>query len=74
MKVSIITAAAKAIAAIGPSIKSWIFADGKFSMNRALVLIATLCVLLFGAWFIGPENLESVTDALEEVSDVIGYE
>ena len=64
----------KILTSVGPTLKSWIFADGKFSPKRALILLITLVVLFLGIHFIGVENVTSAVDMLDEVSDVIGYE
>lgn len=59
--------------AVGPSVKSWIFSDGKFVPKRAIILIVTLVLLTLGTHFFGEETVNSAVDALDEISDVIGY-
>lgn len=59
---------------VGPSIKSWIFADGKFSRNRAITLIGALALLCAAIYFVGAENVAIAVDMLDDVSDIIGYE
>ena len=56
-----------------PSVKRWIFSDGKFVPKRAIILIITLVLLTLGTHFFGEDTVNSAVDALDEVSDVIGY-
>lgn len=56
-----------------PKIKSWIFADGKFTPVRALILLAFLIVIMLGYNYLGIEETNMAVEALDEASDVIGY-
>lgn len=56
-----------------PSLKGWIFADGKFKPIRALILLASFIVLLFSINYFGAAEVEIALDMLDEVSDIIGY-
>lgn len=58
---------------IAPKIKGWIFADGKFQPTRAAVILIALAMLMLGTTFMEPEEMKAVTDALDDVSDMIGY-
>lgn len=64
--------ALKALITIGPSIKQWIFSDGKFQTKRAILLLVALVILMFGYHFI-PHEMEYIIKSLDEVSDMIGY-
>lgn len=56
-----------------PSLKGWIFADGKFKPIRALILLVSFVVLLFSVNYFGAADVEIALDMLDEVSDIIGY-
>lgn len=64
----------RAITMIGPSLKSWVFADGKFKLNRALVLVGLLLILTIMYQVVGQEGVTFIVSMLDELSDVIGYE
>lgn len=64
----------KAVATIGPGIKSWIWADGKFKLSRAVVLIAALLILSVMYHYLGDKGVAAVLAHLDEISDIIGYE
>lgn len=66
--------AVKAVAMIGPGLKSWIFSDGKFNMQRAMVLIVGMVILSVMYHALGPEGVSFVMDMLDEFSDAVGYE
>jgi hypothetical protein len=67
------TGIVRLIAAIGPNLKSWIFADGKFSFKRALLLIVSLLILLFSVEYFGAANTEIALTLLDSLSDILGY-
>lgn len=58
---------------IAPKIKGWIFSDGKFKPTRAIIILVALALLMAGTTFMEPEEMKAVTEALDDVSDVIGY-
>ena len=58
---------------IAPKIKGWIFSDGKFQPTRAIIIIVALALLMVGTTFMEPEEMKAVTEALDNVSDAIGY-
>lgn len=58
---------------VGPKLKSWLFADGKFQPTRALYLLLFFVALGGMVYFIGPEQTEVVVDMLDDVSDIVGY-
>lgn len=62
-----------AFISIAPKIKGWVFSDGKFQPNRAGVLLIALIILVVGSVFMDVEHIHAVTDALDEISDIIGY-
>lgn len=66
--------AVKAVAMIGPGIKSWIFADGKFNVQRAMILIVGMVILSVMYHVLGPEGVNFVMGMLDEFSDAVGYE
>lgn len=57
-------------------LKAALFSDGKFVWKRALILLAFSLVVLAVGQLSGwdPVAMESFTDALDEISDSIGYE
>lgn len=55
------------------NVKSWIFPDGKFSLERTIVLLVALAILLFASAILSPEQLTLAVELLDEVSDIIGY-
>lgn len=57
-----------------PKIKGAIFADGKFSLKRAIILLVSLAILVGSIWLIGVDNTIIATDILDDISDSIGYE
>ena len=57
-----------------PKLKSFIYADGKFSKPRAIILIITLFGLILAIEFFGLETVMNSINLLDEVSDIYGYE
>ena len=55
------------------NLKSWVFADGKFSQPRALILVLVLTVCIIGSYFIGVDNMNEVVKMMDDISDSIGY-
>lgn len=56
-----------------PSIKGWIFSDGKFKPSRAVVLIVMAVLLGLSYHHLGKDGTESVIEMLDDVSDIVGY-
>lgn len=57
-----------------PNIKGWLWADGKFSPPRALVLLAAGTGLGVSIYFLGAANTATLVELLDEVSDIVGFE
>lgn len=57
---------------VGPSLKRWIFSDGKFQTKRAIILLVSMVLLMIGYHFI-PHEMTAIIDSLDKVSDMIGY-
>lgn len=57
-----------------PSLKGWLWADGKFVPQRALVLLGAGVGLGVSLYFLGTENTQVLVELLDEVSDIVGYE
>lgn len=55
------------------NLKSWIFADGKFQLNRALLLLVSLVVLLVAIQVFDVPTVVQALDMLDELSDIFGY-
>lgn len=56
-----------------PKIKSWIYADGKFNLERALLLAFMFVVLLVAVQYFPVKDIWLALEMLDEVSDIIGY-
>ena len=67
------TGIVRIIAAVGPSLKSWIFADGKFSAKRAVLLLVSMVVLILSVEYFGAANTEIALGFLDSLSDIFGY-
>lgn len=67
------TGIVKIIAAVGPNLKRWIFSDGKFSIKRAGILLASLIVLILSIEYFGAANTEIALGFLDSLSDILGY-
>lgn len=63
----------KVVASVGPKLKGWIFADGKFQLNRAITLLVALSVMLFASQFVSITEIAAIVDLLDDVSDIFGY-
>lgn len=63
----------KLVASVGPKLKGWIFADGKFQLNRALILLAAFVIMLVASHFTGINEIAAIVGLLDEVSDILGY-
>lgn len=63
----------KFLATAGPSIKSWVFADGKFQKSRAIILLLGFCLISASMYFFGVDNTAIALDMLDELSDIVGY-
>jgi len=57
----------------GSSIKSWIFADGKFQKTRAIILLAGFAMISASMYFFGAENTKEAIELLDQFSDIVGY-
>lgn len=64
---------AKTIASIGPKLKGWVFADGKFQKTRAGMLLVGFALVALSIHLIGPENTAIALNLLDSLSDMIGY-
>lgn len=73
MNIKLLANLAGTFMSIAPKIKGWIFSDGKFSTKRAGILLIALVVLVIGSAFMDVEHIHAITDALDEISDIIGY-
>lgn len=63
----------KILTSVLPKAKEWIFSDGKFQVQRALVLLLALALLGVMTHYLGADTTTEVVDMLDDVSDVIGY-
>ncbi len=61
------------IAAFGPSIKKWVFADGSFASDRAFILLLSAVLLVFGIEYFGAATIEIALTFLDQLSDMFGY-
>lgn len=59
---------------IVPKVKSWFFADGKFNPLRSIILLVAFVLIMIGYSYLGVDETNTAIEALDEVSDVIGYE
>lgn len=73
MNVKLLANVASLFVSIAPKVKGWIFSDGKFLPTRAGTLLLALVILMIGSAFMEPEAIKTVTDALDDISDMIGY-
>lgn len=73
MKAQSIAKIISGVIKIAPMVKQWIFSDGKFNINRALILLAFFIALLAGCYFLGVDTVSQTIDMLDDVSDQIGY-
>lgn len=64
----------KVIANLLPNIKRWVFSDGKFNPQRALIMLAFFVAILAGGYFFGFDEVMIAVGILDDVSDAIGYE
>lgn len=55
------------------NLKGYIFADGKFNLQRALVLLLSLIVLIVAVQYVAVGDLTILIDLLDEISDIFGY-
>lgn len=54
-------------------IKGWLFADGVFKKDRAIILVVALVVLLVAINVLGVQTTTIAIELLDELSDIIGY-
>lgn len=73
MNVKFLANVASLFVSIAPKVKGWIFSDGRFQPTRAGYLLVALVILVAGSAFMDVEHIHAVTDALDEVSDIVGY-
>lgn len=55
------------------NLKSYIFADGKFNLQRSLVLLLCLVLLIFATRYVAVGDLQIIIEMLDEISDILGY-
>lgn len=58
---------------LAPSLKGWIFADGKFKPLRGLILLGFFVILTFTVCLVGLDNTAIIIEMLDDVSDILGY-
>ena len=73
MNIKAISTIAKLVPGIAGKMKGWIFADGKFQLNRAAMLLAFFGAILVAGHFVGYDNVAIAIGLLDEVSDAVGY-
>lgn len=55
------------------NLKSYIFADGKFNLQRSVVLLFSLVLLIGATKYVAVSDLQLIIEMLDEVSDIFGY-
>lgn len=55
------------------NLKAFIFSDGKFRLDRSIVLLCALVIMIVGLNYISANELEVIIESLDEVSDILGY-
>lgn len=55
------------------NLKALIWADGKFRLDRSIVLLCTLILLVISLRYVTPTELEFIIELLDDVSDILGY-
>lgn len=55
------------------NLKGYIFADGKFDLQRSLVLLLSLIILVVALQYTGVADLTVIIGLLDEISDIFGY-
>ena len=54
-------------------LKQAIFADGKFKLNRAIVILISVLLCSYLATQFTPEGIDFILEDAEQISDMIGY-
>lgn len=54
-------------------LKMWLFADGKFQLDRAVIILLGFIILLVAIHVFGFAQVEVAIELLDELSDIIGY-
>lgn len=55
------------------NLKGYIFSDGKFNLQRSLILLLALALLIVATNYIAVGDLQLIIEMLDEVSDIFGY-
>ncbi|EIE5877630.1 hypothetical protein LDV99_004568 [Vibrio parahaemolyticus] len=55
------------------NLKSMVFADGKYRLDRAVVIVVLLCIVMSLVHVFGYEQTVQGIELVDELSDVIGY-
>ncbi len=64
---------ANVVAKIGPKVKGWIFADGKFQKTRAIIMLVGFGLIALSVECFGAANTQISLELLDALSDMIGY-
>lgn len=62
----------KAVAPLMKSMRLWLMSAGKFSTNRAYILLLFFIIVLIGINYIGLEEVTEAIELIDEISDLIG--
>ena len=62
-----------AVIKIAPLVKGWIFSDGKFNLQRSIMLLLFFVALMVGVYVMGVDTVSDTVDILDDVSDQLGY-
>lgn len=57
---------------IAPAVKAFVFADGKFRKDRAIILLVAFVLIMLSVNFMGAATVEQSIELLDDFSDVIG--
>ena len=56
-----------------PKLKQYIFADGVFKKDRAIILMVSFIMLLVAIQIFGIDKVLLGIDLLDDLSDILGY-
>lgn len=72
MKLGLIVPIVNAVKSLVPTARAFLFSDGKFRADRALLLLFFFAAICVAVYFLGPQQVADAVDILDDVSDILG--
>jgi len=71
MNITKLSSIIRLLASIPTAAKEWVFANGKFNVKRASVVVFVACLVVSSVHYIQFEETEQLIELVDEIADII---